>query len=272
MLLLAGLGTAAAFVPAWDKFTVTAANGASRTITAGNAFANPGLIIAGDVVVMAALVAVAAVAALWRPARLGAALLAGATIPMAAQAISALVQLGEISPAEQVGLSPGQAAAAGLTVTAGPTAVFWVYCVFVGALIACCAWLLLAPAHDPARPSPAWPVPPPGHAPDATGPAAADRTLAMAGAPATAGAATMTGAPAGSTASGITLTGTPPTEAASPAEATPPAAATPVASPSTAGDPSAEPGDSPADPPGTQETKTSDGHSADTARPAGPVP
>ena len=110
MLLLAGLGAAAAFVPAWDKFTITASNGASQTITAGNAFANPGLVIAGDVLVMVALVAVVAAAALWRPARLGAALLAGATIPMAAQAISALVQLGEASPAEQVGLSPSQAA------------------------------------------------------------------------------------------------------------------------------------------------------------------
>ena len=183
MLLLAGLGTAAAFAPSWDKFTITASNGASRTITAGNAFANPGLVIAGDVLVMAALVAVVVVAALWRPARLGAALLAGATIPMAAQAISALVQLGEASPAQQVGLSPSQASAAGLTVTAGPTPVFWVYCIFVGALIACCAWLLLAPAQDPARPAPAWPVPP-GRAPGATRPAADDRTPAMAGAPA----------------------------------------------------------------------------------------
>ena len=179
MLLLAGLGTAAAFAPSWDKFTITASNGAQRTITAGNAFANPGLVIAGDVLVMAALVAVVVVAALWRPARLGAALLAGATIPMAAQAISALVQLGEASPAQQVGLSPSQAFTAGLTVTAGPTPVFWVYCIFVGALIACCAWLLLAPAQDPARPAPAWPVPP-GRAPGATRPAAGDHTPAMA--------------------------------------------------------------------------------------------
>ena len=182
MLTLAAVGTAAAFVPAWDRFTITTSTGASRTVTAGNAFANPGLIITFDVAVMAALVAVAIVAALWRPPRLGAALLAGAAIPMAAQAISALVQLGDLSPAEQIGVSPGQAAAAGLTVTAGPTAVFWIYCIFVGALIACCAWLLLAPAHDPARPAPSWPVPPPGPAPDATRPAAGDRTPAMAGA------------------------------------------------------------------------------------------
>ena len=294
MLLLAGLGTAAAFAPAWDKFTITASNGASRTITAGNAFANPGLVIAGDVLVMAALVAVVVVAALWRPARLGAALLAGATIPMAAQAISALVQLGEASPAQQVGLSPSQASAAGLTVTAGPTPVFWVYCIFVGALIACCAWLLLAPAQDPARPAPAWPVPP-GHAPGATHPAADDRTPVMAGAPAQAPAssATLTGTSAAAGTQPAAATSSDPTT--SPAPTISPAAATmaaPVTSatsqapatpsapsasprqesgPSSAGDPSVKPGDSPADPSGTQETRTSDGHSAGPARPADPA-
>jgi hypothetical protein len=293
MLLLAGLGTAAAFAPSWDTFTITASNGVSRTITAGNAFANPGLVIAADVLVMAALVAVVAVAALWRPARLGAALLAGATIPMAAQAISALVQLGESSPAEQVGLSPSQAAGAGLTVTAGPTAVFWVYCIFVGALIACCAWLLLAPAQDPARPAAAWPVPPPGH------PATGDRIPALAGAPAMASTSATASEP--TTASEATTAGpqpgaaTSPAPTISPAPAISPAAATmaaPVTSatsqapeapaapsaspgqesgPGSAGDPSVKPGDSPADPSGTQETRTSDGHSADPARPADPT-
>ncbi len=330
MLLLAGLGTAAAFAPSWDKFTITASNGASRTITAGNAFANPGLVIAGDVLVMAALVAVVVVAALWRPARLGAALLAGATIPMAAQAISALVQLGEASPAQQVGLSPSQASAAGLTVTAGPTPVFWVYCIFVGALIACCAWLLLAPAQDPARPAPAWPVPP-GRAPGATRPAADDRTPAMAGAPATASAIATAGAPtvadartavprpqpaprptrpaprprlrpaaqphrrlvcrrhpagrshvtdrslhlAGPAISPAAATmAAPVTSATSQAPATPSApSASPrqESGPSSAGDPSVKPGDSPADPSGSQETRTSDGHSTEPARPADPA-
>jgi hypothetical protein len=41
--------------------------------------------------------------------------------------------------------------------------------------------------------------------------------------------------------------------------------------PSSAGDPSVKPGDSPADPSGTQETRTSDGHSAGPARPADPA-
>ena len=92
MLVLAGLGVAAAFAPAWDSFTLRTAAGQSQSLTMGNAFSNPGLVIAGDVAVMLALAAVVIAAALWRPVRHGAVLLAGAVIPMAAQALSALMQ------------------------------------------------------------------------------------------------------------------------------------------------------------------------------------
>ena len=79
-------------------------------MTAGYAFANPGPVIAGDVVVMVALVAVVVVAALWRPARLGWALADRCLlIPMVAQAISALIQAGQpVSPAS-FGYSPAVA-------------------------------------------------------------------------------------------------------------------------------------------------------------------
>jgi hypothetical protein len=193
-------------------------------------------------------------------------LLAGATIPMAAQAISALVQLGEASPAQQLGLSPSRASAAGLTVTAGPTPVFWVYCIFVGALIACCAWLLLAPAHGPARPAPAWPAPPPGRAPSATNPAVGDRTPAMAGAPTTASATAASSAP---TVAAPVTSQSPAAPSAPPGQEGRPDA--PPAGTSAAGDPFAKPGDSPADPSGTQETRTSDGYSTGPARPADPA-
>jgi len=109
------------------------------------------------VAVMVALVLVAAVAALWRPARLGAVLLAGAVIPMAAQAISALVQAGEAVSPTQFGISGAQAAASGLTISPGLTAVFWVYCVFVVALALTCGWLYLSSR----RTTVASPPPPP---------------------------------------------------------------------------------------------------------------
>jgi hypothetical protein len=139
---LAALGAAAAFAPSWDSFTLRTAAGQAETITSGNAFSNPGLVITGDVLVMVALVIAAVAAVAWRPARLGAVLLAGAIVPMVAQAISAVIQIGQAVSPEEFGISPAQAAAAGVTVHSSLTAAFWIYCIFLVALIATCLWLV----------------------------------------------------------------------------------------------------------------------------------
>jgi hypothetical protein len=142
---LAAVGAAVAFAPSWDSFTLRTSAGLTQYVTAGNAFANPAPVIAGDVAVMVALVLVVVTAALWRPIRLGAALLAGAVIPMAAQVISALVLIGEpVSPA-QFGISPAQAAQAGLTISTGVTPAFWIYCAFVVTLVMIGGWMLIPP-------------------------------------------------------------------------------------------------------------------------------
>jgi hypothetical protein len=145
MLMLAALGTAVAFAPSWDSYTLQTAVGTSQSLTAGNAFANPAPVIVGNVAVMVALVAVVAAAALWRPVRQGAVLLAGAIVPMAAQAISALVQASEPASPAMFGISSGQAAQSGLTISSGLTPAFWIYCLFVIALIVSCAWIFFAP-------------------------------------------------------------------------------------------------------------------------------
>jgi hypothetical protein len=149
-LVLAAVGAAIAFAPSWDRFVLQTASGVSQVITEGNAFANPAPVMAGSILVMVALVAVVIVAALWRPMRLGAALAAGAVIPMVAQAISAIVQINGATSPLQFGISQAQANQIGLTITTGLTAMFWVFCVFLGTLILLCAWMLLA--HQ----SPAW--------------------------------------------------------------------------------------------------------------------
>jgi len=156
MLVLAGLGVAAAFAPAWDSFTLRTAAGQSQTLTLGNAFSNPGLAIAGDVAVMLAVAAVVVVAAFWRPVRHGAVLLAGAAIPMAAQAVSALVMVGQGASPAQFGISPTQATQLGLKISSGVTPAFWIYCGFLVALIVSCAWMLFTPrpAATPATPAP----------------------------------------------------------------------------------------------------------------------
>jgi hypothetical protein len=168
MLVLAGLGVAAAFAPSWDSYTLHTAAGQSQSLTAGNAFSNPGLVIAGDVAVMVALAAVVIVAALWRPIHHGALLLAGAIIPMAAQAISALVQAGEATPSTQFGISPAVAKQIGLTIGSGVTPAFWIYCGFLVALIVSCAWMLFTPREAAGTPRGAFgPVPGPASGADA---------------------------------------------------------------------------------------------------------
>ena len=73
LLVLAGIGTAAAFAPSWDNYTVTqASTGTTQTYTLGNAFSDPAVMVAGSVAVMVAVIVVAALAALWRPAKQGA--------------------------------------------------------------------------------------------------------------------------------------------------------------------------------------------------------
>jgi len=164
LLVLAGIGTVAAFAPSWDSYTLTsAAAGTVQTITRGNAFDSPGVVIAGNVAVMVAVVGVAVLAALWRPSRQGALLLAGAIVPLAAQAVSALIQVSEPATAAMFEISQAQATAVGLTITSGVTPIFWVYCVFVISLAISCAWLMTAPGHPglPAMPAiRAIPVPP----------------------------------------------------------------------------------------------------------------
>jgi len=135
-LTLAALGAAAAFAPSWDSYILQTSAGARDSLTAGNVFSNPAPVIAGNVMVMVVLVAVVVAAALWRPILHGTMLLAGALSPMIAQAISALIQIGEHASPTMFGISPAEAARTGLTITSGLTVAFWIYCFFVLALSA----------------------------------------------------------------------------------------------------------------------------------------
>src|SRR6202035_3834916 len=163
LLVLAAIGTAVAFAPSWDSYVLAfASEGTSQTITAGNAFDNPGVVIAGNVLVMVAIVVVATLAALWRPQRQGALLLAGAIVPLAGEAVSALIQAGQQASPAMFGISSAQASAAGLTISTGLTGIFWVYFVFVISLLVSCAWLFTEPGHPVMRGIPASPWSPAG--------------------------------------------------------------------------------------------------------------
>jgi hypothetical protein len=140
-VIAAAVGAAITFAPSWDSYTLTTSAGTTQTMTAGNAFANPGAVIFGELVVMVAVVAAIVVAALWRPGRWGWALAAGALLPLVAQAVSALVQVSEGTTAAQLGISSSEAEAVGLRITSGLTPWFWVYCLFLLVLAAGCVWL-----------------------------------------------------------------------------------------------------------------------------------
>jgi hypothetical protein len=160
LLVLAAIGTAAAFAPSWDRYILTAsAEGTTQTVTAGDAFQNPGLVIAGNVSVMVAIIGVALLAALWRPPRLGALLLAGAVLPLAAEVVSALIQVSQPATPAMFDISNAEASAVGLTISSGVTPIFWVFLVFVISLFVSCAWLFTEPAHPamPGMPASTWP-------------------------------------------------------------------------------------------------------------------
>lgn len=163
-LVLAAILTAIAFVPAWNAETLHTTIGFTQTSTQGNAFASPGPVIAGNVAVIVALVAAAIAAALWRPVRQGVALAAGAAIPMVAQGIAAVIVRAGPPPASNV--PPAQARQIGLTVSNGLTAWFWVYCIFLAALLLSLAWMLIATGPVASRPAapglPGWQSSAPG--------------------------------------------------------------------------------------------------------------
>jgi hypothetical protein len=148
-LIVAAIGAVVAFAPSWDRYTLQAATaGVTRTITEGNAFSNPGAIIAGNVSVMVLVLAVIVVAALWLPRRLGAAVAAGAIVPLVAEVVSAMVQISQGLTPAQAGFTQAQASALGLTISSGLTPMFWVFCAFTATLILLSVWLVLTP--DPA--------------------------------------------------------------------------------------------------------------------------
>jgi hypothetical protein len=187
-VVVAGLGVAATFGPAWDSFTIHTASGQSQTLTEGNAFAMPGAVIAGNVMVMIALVAVLVLAGLLRPVRQGGILVIGAIIPIVAQAISAVIQLLEPATPAQFGISPAQAALAGITVSSGATVAFWIYCIFAAAALAIGVGMIL-----PSRSAVAAQVPSPLFPVAGAAPAAAPAFGPPAGAGAPAGAAPAAG-------------------------------------------------------------------------------
>jgi hypothetical protein len=163
-LIGAAIGAAVAFAPSWDSYLLRW-NFGSTTRTLGDAFSNPAAMVTGDVLVMVAVVAVVAVAALWRPVRHGGWLVIGAAVPLVAQAISAMIEIGVPTAPQTFGVSPSEASIIGLTITNGLTPMFWVFCGFVVTLALLAARMLIADGSMSSRASVSehwWPTAPVG--------------------------------------------------------------------------------------------------------------
>jgi len=108
-----GLLAAGSFLPSWDRFSaVASATGRSASFTAGNVFSQPAGPMAGDLVAVTAIAAVALASAYWGQLWAGAWATAGVVLALGAQLVSALVQAAQGVPPS---LLPGLMRAFGLT-------------------------------------------------------------------------------------------------------------------------------------------------------------
>lgn len=115
LMLLATFAVVLAYLPSWDKWTAVAPSlHVSGSVTEGNAFAQPAVVMAAVLLSVIAFAFVAVLGSVWYPASVGAWAMAGAVIAIASQLISAVFQLSEAVPSTAFGVSATQARSVGL--------------------------------------------------------------------------------------------------------------------------------------------------------------
>ncbi len=126
-LVIAALGAALTYGPLSFSYTWTDASGRPGSLISGDLYPlSLSLPEAANLFLMVIFVAAVVAAVLWVPARLGAAVAAGAIIPMALQAAFALVAIAEFVPPSADG---------------GVTSAFKAYCAFIVLGAISCGWL-----------------------------------------------------------------------------------------------------------------------------------
>jgi hypothetical protein len=137
MTVIVALVLAVALLPAWDSYRLTSSiTGRSITVTMGSAFAssNPGWVTFGDVVAAIGFFVPPALAALWRPARIGIFLSGGVLVVVVGQLVAGLAGIYETTAAT-IGASSSTAAAEGLVIRSSLTAWYDVEVVAALALV-----------------------------------------------------------------------------------------------------------------------------------------
>jgi hypothetical protein len=114
------VATAGFFLPAWDHYMgVSTTAGRAVSFNLGNAFAEPWQIVIGNVLSALAIAAVPILAAvfMWRDRRAAVAATSAVLTVLAAQFVSAVIQVDQAVPPSIAGLSGAQARQLGLTLS-----------------------------------------------------------------------------------------------------------------------------------------------------------
>jgi hypothetical protein len=122
LMLLATFAVVLAYLPSWDKWSAVAPSlHVSGSLTEGNAFSQPAVVMAGVLLTVIGFAFVAVLGSVWSPATIGAWATAGAVIALSSQLISAVFQLSEAVPSTAFGVSAVQARSVGLKISTSLT-------------------------------------------------------------------------------------------------------------------------------------------------------
>ncbi|HUC13613.1 MAG TPA: hypothetical protein VMS00_04085 [Acidimicrobiales bacterium] len=121
-MLLATFAVVLSYLPSWDKWTAVAPSlHASGSVTEGNAFSQPAVVMAAVLLTVLGFAFVAVLGSVWYPLTVGAWATAGAVIALSSQLISAIYQLSEPVPSTAFGVSAAQARSVGLKISTSLT-------------------------------------------------------------------------------------------------------------------------------------------------------
>ena len=166
------IASAGLFLPAWDHYTgVSSVTGRAVSFNLGNAFAEPWQIVIGNVLSALAIAAVPILAGvlMWRDRRAAVAATGGVLCLLAAQFVSAVIQVDQAVPASIAGLSGAQARQLGLTLSLRLTG--WFALDAILALAVLVTTVVVAAAKAPSESTVAGPVRAPLEAPPPAYPA-----------------------------------------------------------------------------------------------------
>lgn len=150
------VATAGLFLPAWDHYTgASSTTGRAVSFNLGNAFAEPWQIVIGNVLSALAIASVPIIAALfmWRDRRSAVAATGAVLALLAAQFVSAVIQVDQAVPPSIAGLNGAEARQLGLTLSLKLTG--WFALDALLALAVLVATVVVAAAKPPDDTSPA---------------------------------------------------------------------------------------------------------------------